>query len=137
MIKKCTYADKYEGIYPPKCGPDKRGCEVCWEKWDKAHPLSKKLLKQLRETMNELSDPHCYLVVSSILDSWHLFYCVHSNCFSSSMKKSVIPECTRFKDIKIAKAVMLALNGKRKKSLEIWKVKENKKTKKLKFVEKV
>jgi hypothetical protein len=29
MKDKCSYADKYKAIYPPRCG-----CKTCKDKWD-------------------------------------------------------------------------------------------------------
>lgn len=35
-IKKCSYADKYKAIHPPKCN-DGNPCWVCREKWEAAN----------------------------------------------------------------------------------------------------
>lgn len=34
-MKKCSYADKYKAIYPPKCN-NGDPCEACKKKWEEA-----------------------------------------------------------------------------------------------------
>lgn len=134
VIKRCTYADEYTGVTTPRCGPGNRGCTACWEKWDEKHPISKKEAKEIRAAYDEMRDKHRYLVVSSFSTTFNLFYCVDSNSYvMNQMSKS-----TRFKSIGVAKAVRTALSDGRKgrHALQIWKVKESKSGKTLKFISK-
>lgn len=46
---KCSYADKYKAIYPPRCG-----CETCWNKWlSIGRAKANKLARIRKDSSNE------------------------------------------------------------------------------------
>lgn len=48
---KCTYADKYKAIYPPRCNGGK-GCEACKQKWESINRARAKKLERIRGVKN-------------------------------------------------------------------------------------
>ncbi len=97
-------------------------------------PLSKADLTELNLRIADLHDQTRYLIVSNF-GTMKLFYCISSNTYIMNR----INDATRVKDLVVAKAVKSALTDKKKryKDLEIWKVKESKSKKTVKFIEKV
>lgn len=99
---------------------------------EKFDPLTEATIKILESKIADLNDQTRYLVVS-VIGSMKLFYCIQSNTYVMNR----INEASRIKNLKVAEATRNALSDGRKEYLEIWKVKESKSKKTVKFIEKV
>ncbi len=92
---------------------------------DEFPPLSKRQLAELKRRVADMKDPTRYVIVSSFLPTFSLFYCPSDGVFTMNE----IPETACFKRKAEALAVAEALERRRRKrtrDLQIIKVKKTK-----------